>query len=428
MPRKRKKDQVAGRYFAWLLGTRNGVYYADGRSNTQDVGRHSLGTRDREEALTMLRRLDLVKAVEFGLADASLLGQDQDALLKLEDGRRKYMDYVSRPAVQGGGTAGTVKRYRTVLDKFLAFALRKRVHHWQQVDKAVLMQYGKWLEDQDYHDKTQYIELTVLKQVVKWMVNEKLLPAANLITTLKLKKPEGTSTYCYSQAEVAAIVGLCRAEPELNWLADVVVALATTGLRISELAGLRWGDVDLGQEVLRLTDTTRNTRKSKRKDARTTKSHRERTLPINADLGKLLKGLKEAPDGRVFHGPRGGKIKPDTVRNILKRDVLPRLASRFPSKGDEPGIAAGRIHSLRHYFCSMSADHGVAEQLLMSWLGHRESDMIKHYYHQRQDESRRQMDKIPFLVKPADDAEATKGAMNEGGREDRPPPADGVDA
>ena len=124
---------MARRYFAWLLGTRNDVYYADGRSNTQDVGRHSLGTRDREEALGILRRLDLVKAVEFGLADASLLGRDQDALLKLEDGRRKYMDYVSRPAVQGGGTAGTVKRYRTVLDKFLAFALPKRVHHWQQV-------------------------------------------------------------------------------------------------------------------------------------------------------------------------------------------------------------------------------------------------------------------------------------------------------
>ncbi len=97
-------------------------------------------------------------------------------------------------------------------------------------------------------------------------------------------------------------------------------------------------------------------------------------------------------------------IKPDTVRNILKRDVLPRLTSRFPSKGDDPGIAAGRIHSFRHYFCSISADHGVAEQLLMSWLGHRESDMIKHYYyHQQQDESRRQMDKIPFLIKPADD-------------------------
>src|SRR2546423_962855 len=123
MPRKRKKEQVSGQFFAWLLGTRgNGVYYADGRSNTPDVGRHSLGTRDRQEALEQLRRLDLVKAVELGLADSSLLRQDENALLNLEEGRRRYMAFVARPVVQGGGSNNTAKRYRAVLDKFLPFA------------------------------------------------------------------------------------------------------------------------------------------------------------------------------------------------------------------------------------------------------------------------------------------------------------------
>jgi hypothetical protein len=100
MPRKRIKEQIRRQYFVWLVGTRsNGVFYADGRSNKRDVGRHSLGTRDRREALEQLRRLNLVKAVESGLADASLLQQHPDSLLPLEEGRRRYIDYVSRPPV-----------------------------------------------------------------------------------------------------------------------------------------------------------------------------------------------------------------------------------------------------------------------------------------------------------------------------------------
>ncbi|MCC6416801.1 MAG: tyrosine-type recombinase/integrase [Gemmataceae bacterium] len=297
----------------------------------------------------------------------------------------------------------TVKRYRAVLGKFVPFAKERGTSFWQQVTKDLLSRYGAWLEANDYHDKTQYIELTVLKQVVKWMVAEKLLPATSLIS-MKLKKPEGTNTYCYSHAQVQAIVDHCRKEQSLTWLADVVTALATTGLRIGELASLRWSDVDVERGVLRLTDTTRKTRKSKRHEARTTKSHRDRTLPIHDDLKPILAGMPCLADGFVFHGPLGGRLKPDTVRNILKREVLPPLAEQFPAKGDDPGIAAGRLQSFRHYFCSMSAGHDVPEQLLMSWLGHRDSDMIRHYYHLRQDEACRQMAKIPFLGKKRTEA------------------------
>jgi integrase len=398
MARKPKKERVSGQFFTWLVGTRsNAIFYADGRGNPQDVGRHSLGTRDRQEALEQLRRLDLVKATEHGLADPAILQTDQARLLTLEDGRERYMTFVSRPAVQGGGSAGTMKRYRAVLDKFMPFARERGIRYWQQVTKDLLARYGSWLEAEDYHDKTQYIELTVLKQVIKWMVAEDLLAPTSLIR-MKLKKPAGTRTYCYSHAEVQAIVQHCRKYASLRWLADVVTALATTGLRIGELAGLRWSDVDLERGVLRLTDTTRSTRKSKRHQARTTKSHRDRTLPIHGDLKPVLAGMPRLADDFVFHGPLGGRLKPDTVRNVLKREVLPPLEEKFPARGDDPGIAAGRLHSFRHYFCSLSADHDVPERLLMSWLGHRDSDMIHHYYHLRQDEARRQMAKIPFLA------------------------------
>ena len=84
--------------------------------------------------------------------------------------------------------------------------------------------------------------------------------------------------------------------------------------------------------------------------------------------------------------------------------MLAALASKFPPSGDDPGIETGRLHSFRHFFCSWAADAGVPEQLLMSWLGHRESEMIRHYYHMHHDEARRQMDKL-VLFEPKTDVQ-----------------------
>ena len=81
-------------HFVWLLDQRNGVYYADGRSNRINVGRHSLGTRDRAEAATALERLDLYQAVAHGLADRSTL-EDDASPLTLEAGRKLYEETVA---------------------------------------------------------------------------------------------------------------------------------------------------------------------------------------------------------------------------------------------------------------------------------------------------------------------------------------------
>jgi site-specific recombinase XerD len=70
---------------------------------------------------------------------------------------------VSTSPTQGGASSGTVKRYKTVFDKFATFAEESGIRYWQQVNKEILRRYGKWLDDRDYHDKTQYIELTVIK-------------------------------------------------------------------------------------------------------------------------------------------------------------------------------------------------------------------------------------------------------------------------
>jgi integrase len=397
MPRKRKKEQIVCTYFIWLLGQRDGVYVADGRSNKLNLGRHSLGTRNREQALAALQRLDLVKAVENDLADRRLLdGAALPAVLGLEEGRQLYEAYVRRPRVTRGARPGTPKRYRAVFDKFLRFARGEGITAWNSVTAALLQRYAAWLQGEEYAYRTQYLELTTLKQAIKWLVQSGSLAGSSIIH-LPLCKPEGTDTHCWRREEVDAVLAYCREQPRLAWLSHVILALACTGLRISELAALRWSDISWENNMILLTDESTQAPRKGRRKTREIKNRHSRSFPIYEDLGQVLKALPRSSDGLIFHGPRGGHLKGDTVRDILVRKVLSPLAERFPTPKGEIGFEDGRLHSFRHYFCSICANSGVPEQVVMQWLGHAESKMVRHYYHLHNDEAQRQMKRVNFF-------------------------------
>jgi integrase len=396
MPAKRKKEKIRGTYFVWLLGQRDGVYYADGRSNRLSAGRHSLGTRDQAKALDALQQLDLVWAVKLGLADQALLTSAPREPVRLAEGRQLYLQHVNRPRVVGGARAASIKRYRAVFDKFEKFAQAEGITFWNQVTGRALEAYAAHLDDEGFAYATEYLELTTLKQVVKWLVREQRLPFSAVIH-LPLAKPQGTSTYCWRPEEVRGMIQHCRERTELGWLADVLTALACTGLRISELASLRHSDIDREKSLITLTDESTQFRHRSARVARQTKSGRGRSFPIHHELRPVLDHLVPAADGLVFHGPRGGRLKPDTVRRVLIRDVLTPLGKQLASSTGSPDFRDGRLHSFRHYFCSACAASGVPERVVMEWLGHRDSAMVRHYFHLHDDEAQRQMKRLRLL-------------------------------
>ncbi len=391
MPKPAKKEEVKCRYFRWLLGQRNGVYFADGRANQISLGRHSLGTRDKSEALRAIEQLDLTMAVRRGLADSKLLKTDHEQILTWADGRKLYESYIGRPRVAGGPRAATAKRYRPVFDKFIRFAESRGRRTWNELNRQLMDDYAAWLDGESYEYATEYLELTTLKQVLKFLIGNDHLPAT-VAFTYPLLKPSGTDTYCWRPEEVQAIIQHCETE-ERGWLRGVIIGLAGTGLRISELASLRWSDINLEKGLISLTDETSKKNRSGR-EKRTTKSGHSRTFPIQDTLKTVLTEMQRNSDGLVFHGPLDGKIKADTVRRILIRDVLTPLASQFPSQPGEYGFVDGRLHSFRHYFCSNCANLGVKERVLMTWLGHRNSRMVHRYYHLHDEESIRQMQQV----------------------------------
>lgn len=262
-----------------------------------------------------------------------------------------------------------------MLDKFLKFANSTSIEYWSQVNASILQQYAGHLEQLKKSYNTQYLELTTLKQIIKWMIAEGHL-AENCRIQLKLPRDKASTTYCWRVEEFQALVEQCRSTSTLGWLGQICVTLSLTGMRISELAQLRWSDLDFGKGVVTLVDESRRNMQREDRARRTLKNKRGRSFPMNEQLIPILHSIQRHRDGFVFHGPLSGRLKPDTVRNILVKQVLHPLKSRFPTATGEGGFEHGRLHSFRHFYCSQCANSGVAERIVMDWLGHRDGQAL----------------------------------------------------
>lgn len=400
MSKRTKKEEIQGQYFRWPISPRKGTFYADGRSNKLSLGRYSLSTNSHDEALRNLRLLDLTKAIEHGLAERSLLDASRAAELTVLEGWELYLESVkSRRVLQGSRNTSTYQRYCSIRDKFLRFCSSRGVTCCTQITKRLLKSYAAWLVEGGKAYATQYIEITTIKQMLKFLVDEDVLPRTALVK-LKMTKPKAdeSDTYCYTPTEIAAMLAHCLAVESLHWLHPVLATLAYTGMRISELASLRWTDVNIERNTIVLTDDRRSAARKKSGEYRELKNGRSRSFPIHVELLPILHAIPRSSDGIVFHTACGRRLKANFVRRSLVLDVLTPLQSKFPTPpGAARGFVDGRLHSFRHAFCSLCANSGVNQHALMTWLGHSSNDMIRRYYHLHDEASQRAMAQVAIL-------------------------------
>jgi hypothetical protein len=89
-------------------------------------------------------------------------------------------------------------------------------------------------------------------------------------------------------------------------------------------------------------------------------------VPIHPTVRPLIRGLPHA-GGLVFPGIR--------ERPMLKRVKELCGDLKFPN------AAVFKLHSFRHHFASLCANHAVAYRKALAWMGHSDSSILQLYYH-----------------------------------------------
>jgi len=54
-------------------------------------------------------------------------------------------------------------------------------------------------------------------------------------------------------------------------------------------------------------------------------------------------------------------------------------------------LTGNKLHSFRHHFASICANHHVAYRKALAWLGHSSSEMLELYYHLHDEDSQKAM-------------------------------------
>jgi integrase len=145
----------------------------------------------------------------------------------------------------------------------------------------------------------------------------------------------------------------------------LVLVAAFTGLRSSELRGLKWSEVDLETYKLHVTQRTDEFREiSSPKSAAG-----RRTIPFGPIVANTLKEWKLAcPKGElglVFSNAEGAIIMAKSIRQGFIHAV--RAAGVVDDAGDPKYTG---IHCLRHFYASWCIDRGLPPKVIQTHLGH----------------------------------------------------------
>ena len=171
---------------------------------------------------------------------------------------------------------------------------------------------------------------------------------------------------------------------------EVLLHLALLGLRRGELAGLRWGAVDLDGDAPTLT--IRETRISTgagvidQDDAKTASS--ARTLPIPAHVLPILRRTRREQKqmrlaaGRLWEGDADGHV----IAQELGAPLSPRTVDRWWEQSlEHAGLPHRRLHASRHTAATLLALRGASPAVIAAWLGHADGGVLamRVYVHQR---------------------------------------------
>lgn len=212
------------------------------------------------------------------------------------------------------------------------------------------------------HTKTLNNHIGVMSRMFNCFVEWELIPASPMNGVKKLKTPEATFDF-YTKEETERFLEECL-KSESFWHPFFTTAF-NTGMRLGELAALRWGDVDFEHGLIHVR------RNLYRGHEGTPKGGRNRQIPMNQFLRIVLLDHydKNKNNPRVFLSLQGTDLTVNSHRRSFERIIKKAELKRI------------RFHDVRHSFASQLVMNGVILSVVQKLLGHSTIAMTERYSH-----------------------------------------------
>ena len=334
------KDRISKKYSAEFRDL-------DGKQRCQ-----SLGTTNRSQARR--KAIEIQQQIERGLEN------EKPSNITIDELTKNYLEIVKAKGV----APKTVAKYRTNLDKLKDYCYQKKIRFARQFSENDLYLYRQYLVDKIYADKTIEGAIVLAKQIFKWSWRQGILQNYRL-EAATFPKAKAKPQPCFTSKQVHMLI-----DQAIGTEKTAFALMAYAGLRIGEVEQLCWQDVIVKDNLYAMIHVRRGGSNG------TTKDKDDRFVPVHPIISDLL-GRPKKRTGRIFNTI--------TERRLLKRIKQLCKICEF----DNPNQY--KLHTFRHHFASMCANHGVAHRKVLAWLGHSSSEMLDLYYHLHDEDSQRTM-------------------------------------
>ena len=268
--------------------------------------------------------------------------------INLSDAHAKFTQ-----SLQDNGKAhATVIAYSKDVEQLVDFVNKQGKTLIDEVISDDIDQFKELLKKQRYTSKSISRKINSIKAFFRYMINEKMVES-NPAEIILHPKVEQTPPRVLSKLEYRALRDACRGDARMS---AIVELLLQTGMRISELAALQMGEVDLERDVIFIG--AQNSREARR-------------IPLNAAAkNSVMDYLKVRPRAREKTLFLTKTCRPFLVRNIRTAiDRYFRLA----------GIKGAKVNDLRHTFIVEQLKAGTPLVYISQLVGHKRITTTEKY-------------------------------------------------
>jgi integrase/recombinase XerC len=259
---------------------------------------------------------------------------------KIVDAVASFLDYIKNKSA----SSHTSINYAVDLKQFSDYLEEQKIERLEDVDTPRLRAYLRGLFGWGYSKASIARKLSALRSFFSYLKETGVLER-DVSRTLRGPSAPKNIPRALSTEAVNVLFEMAAHSEDPARDTAILEVLYGCGLRISELAGLKWDNVDMEERWLIILG----------------KGSKERRVPFGSYAQKALEqlwGKKTSGNGFVFAGRKG---KPLTVRTVH------RIVTTVASRG---GLDGGTPHVLRHSCATHLLERGASLKFVQELLGH----------------------------------------------------------